>query len=69
MAITFDIMGGVNLKKHWTGLAPSIAAASKGSLGKDRKPANMISTMNGVHCQISASSTPAMAVDAFPRIE
>ena len=60
MAITFDIIGSVSLKKAWIALAPSMAAASKGSFGSDRKPASMISTMKGVHCQMSASSTPAM---------
>ena len=46
-----------------------IAAASKGSLGNALNPANIIKTINGVHCQISASNTPAMAVDALPNIE
>ena len=65
MAMTFDIIGSVSLKKAWVALAPSIAAASNGSFGSERSPASMISTMKGVHCQMSASSTPASAVELW----
>ena len=43
-------------------------AASNGSLGRARRPATKIRTMNGVHCQMSASISPASAVLGLPRI-
>ena len=45
IAMTFDIIGKVSLKKACIGVAPSIAAASNGSFGSERKPANMINTI------------------------
>ena len=35
-------------------LAPSMRAASTTSIGRDCKPANRMSIMNGVHCQTMA---------------
>ena len=67
-AMMRESIGSVSLKKAWTALAPSIAAASNGSLGKARRPAIMISTMNGVHCQTSASRMPNMALLDVARI-
>ena len=37
-------------------LAPSTAAASRTSPGRDCRPASRISVMNGVHCQIRVTS-------------
>ena len=38
-----------------------MTADSKGSLGKDLKPATKIKTIKGVHCQISTIITPHRA--------
>jgi hypothetical protein len=47
-------------------LAPSMSAASKGSIGSDRRPARMMSAMKGVHCHTSTAITAHRATLALP---
>ena len=55
------INGNVTYKNFLTGLAPSIAAAKKGSFGSDKRPANSNKNMNGVHCHTSTIITVTFA--------
>ena len=56
------IKGNVTYKNFLIGLAPSIAAAKKGSFGRDSKPANNNKNIKGVHCQTSTIITVILAV-------
>ena len=53
-------MGSVSLQNRCQTLAPSISAASKGSIGKAERPAKQIRATMGVHCQVSTRTRAGM---------
>ena len=53
-------MGRVNLQKRCQTEAPSIMAASKGSMGKAERPARQIRATMGVHCHVSTKTNAGM---------
>ena len=55
------IKGKVTYINFLKGLAPSIAAAKKGSLGKLKRPASINKNINEVHCQTSTTIIDILA--------